>query len=169
MGRYAYALEAEGLGKAYRMFPGPLKRIAEALTLGRYRGHHEFWALRDVNARLLPGSTLGLCGANGAGKSTLLKVLAGTTAPTKGRYRIDGRVASLLELGAGFHMEFTGRANIVMNGVMMSRPRSFSPLKAVPGIKGSLSPKARKIGALMSIRRRYRFFGSSCCSSDTMV
>src|SRR4029453_375781 len=56
---------------------------------------------------------------NGAGKSTLLKVISGTTAPTVGRYRIAGRVASLLELGAGFHMDFTGRANIVMNGVMM--------------------------------------------------
>lgn len=114
-----FALEAEGLSKAYRMYGSPLKRIAEAVSLGRYKGHHEFWALQDVSMKLVPGSSLGLCGANGAGKSTLLKVLAGTTAPTRGRYRIDGRVASLLELGAGFHMDFTGRANILMNGVMM--------------------------------------------------
>lgn len=118
-----YALEAEGLGKAYRMYSGPLRRVVEAATFGRVVGHHSFWALRDVNMRLLPGGSFGLCGANGSGKSTLLKVLAGTTAPTVGRYRIAGNVASLLELGAGFHMDFTGRANIVMNGVMMGLSR----------------------------------------------
>ncbi len=114
-----YSVEAESLSKAYLMYHGPARRIAEALSLGRYKGHHEFWALRDVTFRLKPGSALGLCGANGAGKSTLLKILAGTTSPTSGRFRFDGRVASLLELGAGFHLDFTGRANIVMNGVMM--------------------------------------------------
>ena len=123
IGQTTYALETEGLGKACRIYPGPLRRIAEGLTLGRYRGHHEFWALRDVDVRLERGASLGLCGANGAGKSTLLKILAGTTAPTVGRYHVRGRVASLLELGAGFHMDFTGRANIVMNGTMMGIPR----------------------------------------------
>ncbi len=118
-----YALEVEGLGKAYRMYPGPLRRVLEGLSFGRYRGHHEFWALRGVELCMRPGSSLGLCGANGAGKSTLLKILAGTTAPTEGRYRVRGRVASLLELGAGFHADFTGRANIVMNGVMMGFTR----------------------------------------------
>ncbi len=118
-----FAVEAEGLGKAYRIYASPGRRMLEGLSLGRLKGHKEFWALRDANFRLTPGSSIGLCGANGAGKSTLLKLLAGTTAPTCGRYRIDGRVASLLELGAGFHMEFTGRANIVMNAVMMGFSR----------------------------------------------
>ena len=119
----SYALETEALGKVYRIYSRPLARIAEGLTFGRYRGHHEFWALKGIDLRLRPGATFGLCGANGAGKSTLLKVLAGTTAPTEGRYRIQGRVASLLELGAGFHMDFSGRANILLNGVMMGIPR----------------------------------------------
>jgi len=119
----SYSLEAEKLGKAYRVYPRPLRRVAEWLTLGRYRGYHDFWALRGVDLALKPGSSLGLCGANGAGKSTLLKVLSGTTAPTEGRYRIQGRVASLLELGAGFHLDFTGRANILLNGVMMGFSR----------------------------------------------
>ena len=117
------ALEAEGLSKAYRMYHGPSKRILEAVTRGRFKGHHEFWALQDVDLQLPFGASLGLCGANGAGKSTLMKILAGTTSPTRGRYRLGGRVASLLELGAGFHSEFTGRANIVMNGVMMGIPK----------------------------------------------
>ena len=118
-----YALEVEGLGKAYRIYPGPVARIVEGLTLGRRKRHHEFWALRDIDFTLLPGSSMGLCGANGAGKSTLLKILAGTTSPSTGRYRLGGRVASLLELGAGFHLDFTGRANIVMNGTMMGMSR----------------------------------------------
>ena len=118
-----FALETQDLSKAYRIYPSPFKRIVEGVSFGRVKGHNEFWALRDVNVKLRPGGSLGLCGANGAGKSTLLKVLAGTTAPTSGRYRINGRVASLLELGAGFHMDFTGRANIVMNGVMMGLTR----------------------------------------------
>ena len=118
-----YALETHGLSKAYRIYAGPFQRVLEGLTFGAVKGHREFWALQDVDIKLKPGGSIGLCGANGAGKSTLLKVLAGTTAPTKGAYRIAGRVASLLELGAGFHLDFTGRANIVMNGVIMGLSR----------------------------------------------
>ncbi|MFT5289412.1 MAG: lipopolysaccharide transport system ATP-binding protein [Planctomycetota bacterium] len=118
-----WALEAEGLSKAYRIYRGPGPRILEAISRGKYKGHHEFWALQNVSLKLRRGASLGLCGANGAGKSTLMKILAGTTSPTQGRYRFSGRMASLLELGAGFHAEFTGRANIVMNGVMMGIPR----------------------------------------------
>ena len=133
MGGRRHAIEAEGLSKAYRVYSSPLRRVGEALSWGRWRGHHEFWALKDVSFQLRPGASMGLCGANGAGKSTLLKVLAGTTAPTRGRYRIDGRVASLLELGAGFHLEFTGRANILMNGVMMgfSKREILSKMDAI--------------------------------------
>ncbi len=118
-----YAIEVEGLGKAYRMYGTPFKRVLEALSLGHLRGHHEYWALKDMNFKLKRGSSLGLCGANGAGKSTLLKVLSGISAPSEGRMRILKRVASLLELGAGFHLDFTGRANIMMNGVMMGFSR----------------------------------------------
>ncbi len=113
------AIEAEGLGKCYRVYGGPMQRIAEGLSFGTYTGHRQFWALRNVNFGLKPGGSLGLCGPNGAGKSTLLKMLAGTTTPTEGRFRVGGRVSSLLELGAGFHPDFTGRDNILMNGIMM--------------------------------------------------
>ena len=116
-------IEVEGLGKAYRIYPSPMKRMLEAASFGRYKGHHDFWALRGVDFALQPGGSMGLCGANGAGKSTLLKILAGTTAPSEGRFRIHGRVASLLELGAGFHLDFTGRANIYVNGIMMGLTR----------------------------------------------
>jgi teichoic acid transport system ATP-binding protein len=118
-----YSIEVEGLGKAFRAYKRPLDRVVESLTLGRWKRHREFWALKDVDFKLKPGSSLGLVGANGAGKSTLLKVLAGITPPTQGHYRINGSVASLLELGAGFHLDFTGRMNIVSNGVMMGFSR----------------------------------------------
>ncbi|MCB9914271.1 MAG: ABC transporter ATP-binding protein [Planctomycetes bacterium] len=116
-------LEAQGLGKAYRLYRSPLARALEAATLGRVRGHAEHWALRDVDLALPRGAALGLCGANGAGKSTLLKLLAGTTAPSAGRYRVAGRVASLLELGSGFHKDFTGVENVEMLGVLAGHAR----------------------------------------------
>jgi ABC-type polysaccharide/polyol phosphate transport system ATPase subunit len=118
-----YAVEVEQLGKAYRRYGSPARRVGEWMTLGRWRGHRPFWALRGVDFRLRPGASLGLCGANGAGKSTLLKVLAGTTAPSEGRFRLAGRPASLLELGAGFHGDFSGRANVYMNAAMMGITR----------------------------------------------
>lgn len=117
------AIEVEGLSKAYRRYRTPLDRVIESGTLGRLKRHESHWSLRDINFQLTRGSSLGLVGANGAGKSTLLKVLSGITAPTEGRYRLSGKVASLLELGAGFHLDFSGRGNIFMNGIMMGFSR----------------------------------------------
>jgi len=118
MGQRPIVIEAVGLGKAYRVYPNAAARLAEAATLGRWKLHEEFWALRGIDLHLRAGTAFGLVGANGAGKSTLLKLLAGTTAPTTGRFRSSGRIASLLELGTGFHLEFTGRENVRMSGVL---------------------------------------------------
>jgi lipopolysaccharide transport system ATP-binding protein len=107
-----FAVETQGLGKAYRLYKGSLSRAAELASLGRWRGHREFWALRDLDLALRTGTVLGVCGSNGAGKSTLLRLLAGTTSPTVGRYRVRGRVMSLLELGLGFDAHLTGRENL---------------------------------------------------------
>jgi ABC-type polysaccharide/polyol phosphate transport system ATPase subunit len=123
MANNEFSLEVEGVSKSYRMYQSPFRRITEVMSRGKIQGHTEFTALEDVSFKMRPGQSLGLCGANGAGKSTLLKVLAGTTAPSRGRYRMHGRVASLLELGAGFHLDFSGRANIYMNGIMMGYTR----------------------------------------------
>lgn len=118
-----YVVETRGLGKAYRLYARPWDRIVEALSFGRVARHRDHWALRDVDLALRPGTTLGLCGGNGAGKSTLLKLLAGVTAPTEGRFRVEGRISSLLELGLGFQTELTGRANIVSKGMLLGMKR----------------------------------------------
>jgi ABC-type polysaccharide/polyol phosphate transport system ATPase subunit len=91
----------------------------EAMWRGRRRYHDEFWALHGVTFRVPAGTTTGVIGMNGSGKSTLLQVIAGILQPTTGTVAIEGRVASLLELGAGFNPDFTGRDNVVMNGAIM--------------------------------------------------
>jgi lipopolysaccharide transport system ATP-binding protein len=106
------ALEAEGLGKCYRVSHGTRGRLLDLVTLGRRRQVGEFWALRGVDLAIQAGCVLGVCGANGAGKSTLLRLLTGTTSPSEGRFRTRGQVRSLLDLGIGFRWELTGRENL---------------------------------------------------------
>ena len=111
------AVLAEDLTKIYKVYATPWDRLGELVT--RRRRHREFRALEGVTFQLPHGEGLALIGENGAGKSTLLKILAGITAPTSGRTEVRGKVASILELGSGFHPEFTGRQNIVLNAAML--------------------------------------------------
>lgn len=113
------AVVVENLGKEYRLYQGSIARVKETFSFGLKQYHTKFRALDDVSFRVPEGRALGIIGENGAGKSTLLKILAGTTLATKGTYKINGTVASLLELGAGFHSEFTGRANIHLSGQVL--------------------------------------------------
>ena len=110
------AVHVERLGKAYRLYARPLDRLREWVL--RRSLHEEFWALRDVDLSVAAGEAVGVIGENGAGKSTLLGVLTGTTAPTTGRIAVHGTIAAILELGAGFHPEFTGRHNARMHAAM---------------------------------------------------
>ncbi len=104
-------IRVRALSKRYMMYHRPLDRLWDWLGVGSARGR-PFWALRDIDFEVTRGTSMGIVGVNGAGKSTLLKILTGTTLPTAGDFSIQGRVASLLELGTGFHPEFTGRQNI---------------------------------------------------------
>lgn len=108
----------ENIGKCYRIYPDQQARVKEFFCFGKKKFHEEKWALRDINFKLFPGQALGILGFNGAGKSTLLKVLTGSSRQTTGKYELRGRVSSLLELGAGFHPEFSGRQNIYMNAAL---------------------------------------------------
>ena len=111
------AVAVEGLTKVYRSYASPWDRLRELLT--RRPRHREFRALDRVGFTLPRGEGLAIVGENGAGKSTLLKILAGITAPTSGTLEVRGKIASILELGSGFHPEFTGRQNIVLNAAML--------------------------------------------------
>ena len=111
------AIEAEGLTKHYQVYLRPFDRLKEAIL--RKPCHDPVEALTDVSFEVPEGGTLGIIGENGAGKSTLLKILAGTAHPTSGRMVKRGRMAALLELGSGFHPEFSGRQNIYLNAALL--------------------------------------------------
>ncbi|MDE2606457.1 MAG: ABC transporter ATP-binding protein [Burkholderiales bacterium] len=107
------------LGKAYKQYPTRWARLAEWLLPGKKVRHDLKWVLQDVSFTVRPGEAVGIVGINGAGKSTLLKMITGTTQPTTGTVSIDGRVAALLELGMGFHPDFSGRQNAYMAGQLL--------------------------------------------------
>jgi len=113
------AIQASDLSKLYRIYSNPRDRLKEYLLRGKRQYHEEFWALRGVSLGVGVGSTLGIIGDNGAGKSTLLQIVAGTVKPTSGIVQTQGRISAILELGAGFNPEFTGRENALMNGAIM--------------------------------------------------
>lgn len=111
-------LEIHALGKGYRFYPSRWARLAEWIAPGAPR-YQLNWVLRGISFSVAPGESVGIIGRNGAGKSTLLKLITGTTQATEGTVRTEGRVAALLELGMGFHPEFSGRENALMTGQLM--------------------------------------------------
>ena len=111
------AIKIEHLTKVYKIFNKPTDRVRETLNPFGKRYSKDFYALNDLNIEIKKGETLGIIGKNGAGKSTFLKIITGILTPTSGNVQVNGRVASLLELGAGFNPEMTGIENIYMNGV----------------------------------------------------
>jgi len=117
------ALRVEKVSKQYRIYERPGDRLKESLSRGLLRRHKEFWALRDVEFEIEAGTTVGIIGPNGCGKSTLLQIISGTLAPTHGDVWHEGRIAALLELGAGFDPEFTGFENVYMNAGLLGLSR----------------------------------------------
>lgn len=116
-------LYVQNVSKSYRLYRRPLDRLLEALPLIPSQPPKEFWALKNVNLTVERGEILGVVGPNGSGKSTLLQIVSGILEPTQGRVRAEGRIAALLELGAGFNPEFTGRENVFLNGEILGISR----------------------------------------------
>lgn len=112
-------IRVSGLGKAYKQYPNRWSRLLEWLVPFSGTHHHLHWVLQGVDFEIQPGEAVGIVGVNGAGKSTLLKMITGTTQPTCGQIQLQGRVAALLELGMGFHPDFTGRQNVFMAGQLL--------------------------------------------------
>ncbi|MDE1164235.1 MAG: ABC transporter ATP-binding protein [Pseudomonas sp.] len=113
------SISVRNLGKAYKQYPSRWSRLVEWLVPFSGVRHRLKWVLNDLSFEIKPGEAMGIIGMNGAGKSTLLKMITGTTQPTRGSVEIKGRVAALLELGMGFHPDFTGRQNAVMAGQLL--------------------------------------------------
>jgi lipopolysaccharide transport system ATP-binding protein len=133
------AIDVNNLTKIYRLYNKPKDRLREIISLKRKKYHHAFHALRDISFKVEKGQTVGIIGQNGSGKSTLLKIICGVLQPSSGNVMVNGRVSSLLELGAGFNPDFTGRENVYMNGALMGLTREemkrrFSEIEAFADI-----------------------------------
>jgi lipopolysaccharide transport system ATP-binding protein len=155
MGRNAIVLE--GVSKSFRFYAHPRHRLFELLGRGRRRFHEENRALQGIDLEIEQGATVALIGLNGSGKSTLLQVMAGILAPTTGSVRVEGRVATLLDLGAGFHPDFTGRENVLMCGDVLGLPaeemrRLLPSIEAFAEIGAFLDKPVRTYSAGMFVR-----------------
>ncbi|MBV4365394.1 ABC transporter ATP-binding protein [Erwinia sp. BNK-24-b] len=125
------AIEIHGVSKCFQVYDNPAKRLKQFIVprvdraLGKVPRtyHNDFWALQDISFVLPKGQTMGIVGRNGSGKSTLLQIIAGTLSPTQGNVNVNGRVAALLELGAGFNPDFTGRENVYLNASLLGLTR----------------------------------------------
>jgi ABC-type polysaccharide/polyol phosphate transport system ATPase subunit len=113
------AVEFQGVSKSYAIYDAPGDRLKELLSLNRLKRHKDFWALHEVSFEVKRGETFCIVGENGSGKSTLLQMVAGILHPTSGTVAVNGRVSALLELGAGFNPEFSGRDNVYLNGSIL--------------------------------------------------
>ena len=151
------AIAARNLGKCYQLYARPQDRLKQFFAGGRRQYFREFWALRDVGFDIMPGEVVGILGRNGAGKSTLLQLVCGTLTPTVGEIAVKGRVAALLELGAGFNPEFSGRENVFLSAAVMGIPEAeiaarFEELVDFSGIRDFIDQPVKTYSSGMYVR-----------------
>ncbi len=147
----------DAIGKAYKRYPSRWARLQEWLDPANRPRHQPHWVLRNVSFIVAPGEAVGIIGNNGAGKSTLLKIITGTTQPTEGTVTIGGQIAALLELGMGFHPEFTGRQNVFMSGQLLGYSteiiqQCFSTIEAFAEIGDYIDQPVRTYSSGMQVR-----------------
>lgn len=151
-----YTIRHEGQGR-YRALREEIFKLPQRLFQRKHQDKEEFWALKDVSFDIMPGDRVGIIGRNGAGKSTLLKLLSRITEPSTGKITLRGRIASLLEVGTGFHPELTGRENIFLNGAIlgMSRAevrRKFDEIVDFAGVEKFLDTPVKRYSSGMYVR-----------------
>lgn len=154
------AIKIEGIGKKYaigKQKDNSLRGALAGILKSSANKTEQFWALKDVSFEVKKGEAIGIIGKNGAGKSTLLKILSKITKPTEGRIEIDGRVASLLEVGTGFHPELTGRENIYLNGTILGMSRKevkskFDEIVAFSGVEKFIDTPVKRYSSGMYVR-----------------
>lgn len=165
------AITASGLGKAYKHYPTRWSRLREWLPFAGAR-HRLHWILRDIDFHIAAGEAVALIGVNGAGKSTLLKLITGTTQPSAGSVKTSGRIAALLELGLGFHPDFTGRQNVVMAGQLMGLEQAqiaalMGEIAAFADIGDYLDQPVRVYSSGMQMR--LAFSVATCVRPDILI
>lgn len=164
------AIALHGVGKTYAQYARPADRLLEVLT-GRQR-HREFVALHPVDLTLQRGEVLGLVGMNGAGKSTLLKLIAGTILPSAGQVQIHGRISALLELGAGFHPEMSGRENVYLTGAVQGMTTGqidalYDEIVAFSGLAEFMAQPVKTYSSGMFVR--LAFAVATCVQPDILI
>ena len=153
----APAIRVEGLWKNFRVYHERNRNIKATVLRGRRARFEEFWALRDVGFTVDHGATVGVIGSNGSGKTTLLKCLTGIYEPERGAVRIDGNIAALLELGAGFHPELSGAENIYLNGSIMGMSKreidaKFDSIVEFAGLEQFIDTPVKNFSSGMVVR-----------------
>ena len=148
---------ADGVSRRFRVHARETRTLKDLVVARGRTGGQDVWALRDVSAEIAPGEAVGLIGRNGSGKSTLLRVLAGIIKPTTGDVAVAGRIGSLLELGAGFHPDFTGRENVYLNGSIQGLRRAeirerFDEIVAFAEIEHAIDRPVRTYSSGMAMR-----------------
>lgn len=174
------AVRVSGLSKCFQLYDSPGHLLKQLLMgrLARLAGHQppryfrEFWALKGVDFTVRRGETVGIVGRNGAGKSTLLQILCGTLSPTAGQVDVRGRVAALLELGAGFNPEFSGRENVYLNGAILGISRQeitrrFADIEAFADIGEFIDRPVKSYSSGMYVR--LAFAVSACVEPDVLI
>ena len=151
------AISVKNLTKKYRIFGHPGDRIKQFFSFGLRQYHLEFMALRDISFDIKKGETIGIIGSNGSGKSTLLQVICGISKPTSGSVQAKGRISAMLELGAGFNPEFTGRENVYFQGTMQGFTEAqmgsrFDDIAAFAGIGDFIDQPVRTYSSGMFVR-----------------
>jgi len=165
------AISVKNLGKCYEVYNKPHDRLKQ-LFVRHKKYYHEFWALKDVSFELKKGETLGVIGCNGQGKSTLLQLVCGTLMPTMGEIEVNGRITALLELGAGFNPEFTGRENVYMNGAILGFSKEaidakFNEIAAFADIGEFLDQPVKTYSSGMFVR--LAFAVQACVEPEILI
>ena len=134
-------ISVENISKCYQVFDSPKARLMHTF-LPKYQANiQEIWALKNINFEIKRGEAVSIIGRNGSGKTTLLEIICGTMTPTEGKVKVNGRVSALLELGSGFNPEYTGRNNVILNGLLLGLSR-----------KEILNRFSFSLGVLISLR-----------------
>ncbi len=151
------AISVKDVGKCYRVFDNNRSRLLHHFSPGYLKGMREVWALRDVSFEIKRGESVAIIGRNGGGKSTLLEILTGTLTPTTGQVVVNGRVSALLELGSGFNPEYSGRDNVILNGLLLGLTREqilsrFDEIEAFAEIGPAIDRPVKTYSSGMMVR-----------------